>query len=115
VSYPLGGSAAVADREVRIYRKSQPPCLNMPPKWTTVGSVVTGSDGSFTFESQEAGVYAAAILDSIGNVEASSSEASLKASSIPPELTYVPKEISKVVVNPVDEMRRPTVSPEVKM
>ena len=120
VSYPLGGSAAVADREVKIYRKSQPSCLNMPPKWTTVGSVVTGSDGSFTFEPQEAGVYAAAILDSIGNVEASSSEASsseasLKASSIPPELTYVPKEISKVVVNPVDEMRRPTVSPEVIM
>src|SRR5690606_627809 len=107
-------------REVKIYRKSQPSCLNMPPKWTTVGSVVTGSDGSFTFEPQEAGVYAAAILDSIGNVEASSSEASsseasLKASSIPPELTYVPKEISKVVVNPVDEMRRPTVSPEVIM
>jgi len=120
VNYPLGGSATVADREVRIYRKSQPSCLNMPPKWTLVGSIVTGPDGSFTFEEPKVGVYAAAILDSSGNVEASSSEASLGELVITPVLTYDPKEISEVVVKPVDELAvnpvydRRQVSPEVK-
>ena len=92
----------------------------MPPKWTLVGSIVTGPDGSFTFEEPKVGVYAAAILDSSGNVEASSSEASLGELVITPVLTYDPKEISEVVVKPVDELAvnpvydRRQVSPEVK-
>jgi hypothetical protein len=111
----IAGSQPAANREVRLYRKSQPSCLNLPPKWTPVGSALTGPDGRFTFEPADVqGVYAAAVLDSSGNVLASSAEASLHT-RINEISELIPKKMPELEVpeNPIQELGQPEVSPAI--